>query len=119
LKTHQAVEILPNEWRVTDVVGDVQTGREWREPALKKSPVIVWRRDAEVYYRALEDAEAKARVLLSEGASFANICEVIGALTTRTDQVALIGRLLAQWLAEGIFTLADAALTTSPTASRI
>jgi hypothetical protein len=73
-----------------------KTGREWREPAHQKSPVIVWRQDAQVYYRALEDAEVKALVLLSEGASFAAICEVIGAVTTRTDQVAIIGRLLTK-----------------------
>jgi hypothetical protein len=119
LKTHPAVEVLYNEWRVTDVLGDVQSGREWREPAHQKSPVIVWRQDAQVYYRALEDAEAKALVLLSEGASFTAICEVVGALTSTTDQVALIGRLLAQWLADGILMRADSALTTSPITSRI
>ena len=119
LKIHPAVQILHNEWHVTDVLSDVQTGRECREPAHQKSPVIVWRQDAEVYYRALEDAEAKALVLLSEGASFAAICEVVGALTSTTDQVALIGRLLAQWLADGILMRADSALTTSPITSRI
>ncbi len=119
LKIHPAVQILHNEWRVTDVLGDVQTGRECREPAHQKSPVIVWRQDAEVYYRALEDAEAKALVLLSEGARFAAICEVVEALTSTTDQVALIGRLLAQWLADGILVRADLALTTSTITSRI
>ena len=114
LKTHPAVEIVRNEWRVTDVLGAVENGREWREPAHRKSTVIVWRQNAQVYYRALENVEAKALALLSEGASFAAICEVVAGLATRTDHVALIGRLLTQWLADGIIVRPDVELTTYP-----
>ena len=116
LKTHPAVEILHHDWRVTDVLRAVESGREWREPAHRKSTGIVWRRDAQVYYRDLEEAEARALALLSEGASFADICRVIGARATGTDQVALIGRLLAQWLSNGIImqVRCGETLTTSP-----
>jgi hypothetical protein len=115
LKTHPAVEIVRNQWRVTDILGAVENGREWRGPAHRKSTVIVWRQHAKVHYRDLEDVEAKALALLSEGARFADICEVIAALATRTEHVALIGRLLAQWLADGIIMRSDAMPTTSPT----
>jgi hypothetical protein len=118
LKTHPAVEIVRDEWRVTDVLGAVESGREWRKPAHRKSTVIVWRQNAQVYYRDLEEMEARALALLSAGASFADICQVIGARATGTDQVALIGRLLAQWLANGIIMRAGETLTTSPIASR-
>jgi hypothetical protein len=110
LLTHPAVEIVQNEWRVTDVLSAVESGRQWSEPAPQKATVIVWRQDAQVlvYYRDLEDAEARALALLSQGARFAAICEVIAALATGPDHVALIGRLLAKWLADGIIAATDA-----------
>ncbi len=125
LLTHPAVEIMHNQWRVTDVLSAVESGREWSEPAHQKATVIVWRQDAQVYYRDLEDVEARALALLSEGASFAAICEVIAALATGPDHVALIGRLLARWLGDGIIVSADAMLTENlarcgaPSTSRI
>jgi hypothetical protein len=125
LLTHPAVEIMHNQWRVTDVLSAVESGCEWSEPAHQKATVIVWRQDAQVYYRDLEDVEARALALLSEGASFAAICEVIAALATDPDHVALIGRLLARWLGDGIIVRADAMLTENlapcgaPSTSRI
>jgi hypothetical protein len=119
LETHPAVEILHNEWRVTDVLCAVESGREWSQPAHRKTTVLVWRQEAQVNYRRLEDVETKALALLSEGASFAAICEVIADLATGPDQVALIGRLLARWLGDGIIVRADAILTTSPITFRI
>jgi hypothetical protein len=52
--------------------------------------------------------EARVLALLSQGARFAAICEVIAALATGPDHVALIGRLLARWLADGIIAVTDA-----------
>ena len=118
-ETHPAVEILRNEWRVADVLCAVESGRGWSQPANQKTAVLVWRQDAQVNYRDLEDMETRALALLSEGASFAAICEAIAALATGSDQVPLIGRLLARWLGDGIIVRADAMLTTSPITSRI
>jgi len=119
LETHPALAILRNEWRVTDVLGAVESGREWSQPAHQKTTVLVWRRDAQVNYRDLEEMETTALALLSEGASFAAICEAIAALATGSDQVPLIGRLLARWLGDGIIVRPDAMLRTSPITSRI
>jgi hypothetical protein len=119
LQTHPAVAILRNEWRVTDVLCAVERGRHWSQPAHQKTTVLVWRQDARVNYRDLEDVETGALALLSEGASFAAICEAMAALATGPDQVTLIGRLLARWLGDGIIVRADAMLTTSPISSRI
>jgi len=124
-ETHPAVEILRNEWRVADVLCAVESGRGWSQPAHQKTAVLVWRQDAQVNYRDLEDMETKALALLSEGASFAAICEAIAALATGSDQVPLIGRLLARWLGDGIIVRADAMLTENlapcgaPSTSRI
>jgi hypothetical protein len=82
LKTHPAVAILRNEWRVTDVLSAVESGREWSQPAHQKTAVLVWRQHAQVNYRELEDVETGALTLLSEGASFAATCEAVAGLVT-------------------------------------
>jgi putative DNA-binding protein len=119
LETHPAVAILRNEWRVTDVLSAVESGREWSQPAYQKTTVLVWRQHAQVNYRELEDVETGALTLLSEGASFAATCEAVAGFATGSDQVPLIGRLLARWLEDGIIVRAEATLTAAPIASRI
>jgi hypothetical protein len=113
LQIHPAVEILRNEWRMTEILCAVEGGREWNQPAHRRTMVLVWRQDAQVNYRDLEDVETGAFTLLSEGASFAT-CEAVAGLATESNQVPLIGRLLARWLGDGIIVRAEAALTTLP-----
>jgi hypothetical protein len=107
LRSHPGVEILHGEWRITEVLNAVQCGHEWVEPRQEKNVVIVWRRGAGVHYRNLEDVETDALALLQKGVSFAAICEAIETAHSGSDHVALIGRLLARWLADGIIMRAD------------
>jgi hypothetical protein len=106
LRSHPGVEILYGEWRVSEMLSAVERGDEWVEPKQEKNEVIVWRRGTNVHYRMLENAETDSLVLLQKGTSFAAICEAISA-NSSSDQVALIGRLLARWLADGIIMRAD------------
>jgi hypothetical protein len=54
--------------------------------------------------------------LVQKGTSFAAICEAIAIANSSSDQVALIGQLLARWLADGIIVRADAMLLGSAVA---
>ena len=116
LRSHPGVEILRGQWRVTEVLGAVELGDKWVEPARETNAVIVWRRGTRVHYRILEDAETDALALLQKGASFAAICEAIAMATSSSDQVALIGRLLTRWLADGIIARAAPTLPQSAAA---
>jgi hypothetical protein len=107
LRLHPGVEILRGEWRVSDVLSAVERGNAWAEPAQQTNAVIVWRRGTDVHYRMLEDAETDALDLLQKGASFAAICEAMTMANSSSDQVVLIGQLLARWLADGIIMRAD------------
>jgi len=64
--------------------------------------VVAWRQHARVHYRDLEEAEARGLALLSKGATFAAICEAIAADPAQAHQTAMIGQLLARWLADEI-----------------
>jgi hypothetical protein len=82
-------------------------------PAHAPVSVLVWRQNSRVHYRALERPERAALEVASAGASFAAICETVVAASGEDDEiglitpVALINRLLAGWLAEGLLVLAD------------
>ena len=102
LRAHPAVEIVQGEWRVADVLSAVESGHDWSEPGHQSAAVIVWRQDAQVHYRDIQEVEARALTLLSEGATFAAICEAIAANPERPDQTTLIGQMLAQWLGDEI-----------------
>ena len=75
--------------------------------------MLVWRHNSRVHYRALERPERAALEVASAGASFAAICETVAAacgqdeMIAPTAPVALINRLLEQWIAAGLLVLAD------------
>jgi hypothetical protein len=102
LRAHPAVEIVHGEWRVADVLSAVESGDDWSEPGHQNTAVIVWRQDAQVHYRDLQEVEARALALILEGATFGAICEAIAVDPEQPDQTALIGQLLARWLTDEI-----------------
>ena len=108
LRTHPAVKILHAEWQLADVLQAVEQGRRWSDPEHQDASVLVWRQNALVYYRNLERLERDALVIVAQGASFAVICEALAANTEENNHVALIGRLMARWLADGIIAATDA-----------
>jgi hypothetical protein len=112
IRTHPALAIVDCDWRVDELLREVEAAagesdRVSGEPAHAPVSVLVWRRNSRVHYRALERAERAALELASAGASFAAICEVIAAVRGDDDPVALINRLLARWLEEGLLVLAN------------
>jgi hypothetical protein len=83
----------------------VEEGREWKPADAGADDVIVWRRDARVFYRELEKSERRALAALRSGARFAQICDLVAADRDATrDPVAEVNRLLARWLSDGILT---------------
>jgi Putative DNA-binding domain len=102
LQTHPTVAIVHGEWCVAAILRSIEDGQEWQIPAHEQMRTLVWRQNSQVHYRDLELAERQALVALSESTSFSSICEMLAAVTEESDQVALIGRLLARWLADGI-----------------
>jgi hypothetical protein len=113
LQTHPAVEIVHCKWRSADVLQALEQGREWNNPEHEDTSVLVWRQNALVYYRSLERLEQDALVIVAEGASFAAICDAVAAGAEETNHVALIGRLMARWLADGIIAATDAMSVTT------
>ncbi len=114
LRAHPAVEIVHSEWRVADVLSAVESGDDWSEPGHQSAAAIVWRQDAQVRYRDLQEVEARALALVSEGATFAAICEAIAADADQPDRTTLIGQMLARWLADEIILAEASPISSAP-----
>jgi len=110
LRTHSAVGIVHSEWRIGDVLHTVEQGGQWTDPEHEEASVLVWRQNALVNYRTLEPVERDVLLILSKGASFAAVCEVIAADADEANPLPLIGTLMARWLADGIVVAADTIL---------
>jgi hypothetical protein len=123
MRTHPALAIVDCQWRVDELLGEVQGGagegdRPLGAPAHAPVSVLVWRQNSRVHYRALERPERAALEVASAGATFATICKTVAAACSTgqlgsddqpgsTDTVTLINRLLARWVAGGLLVLAD------------
>ena len=114
MRTHPALAILDCEWRVDELLRAVETGTAADGnplvPARLPVSVLVWRNGSRVCYRALENPERAALELARAGTKFSAICEAVAAAAGEGDgdggQVALINRLLARWLADGVLVAA-------------
>ncbi len=97
-----SAQMLALDWRVSELLRAVEERRE-SSPANRGSHrILVWRRDARVLYRELDQAETEALEAVSRGAIFAEICEVVAAEGGEQDPVAAMNRMLARWLADGL-----------------
>lgn len=65
--------------------------------------VLVWRKQLEVFHRAIEPAAAAALHAAQQGAAFAAMCDAALAVDPSLDPSALVGWLI-RWLDDGLFT---------------
>jgi putative DNA-binding protein len=106
LRRHPASTILDQSWKVTDVLRAVNEGRDWSEPPKRSCGVLVFRKDAQVYFREIDAVERRALDKARETINFAAICEIIASGTGAADPAAEINRLLQRWLGDGVLVAA-------------
>jgi hypothetical protein len=135
LRTHPSVWILDCEWRVDELLREIDAGEGdadkigrggdsaddegWRAPLRESVAVLVWRQSSRVNYRAIGIAERLALDVAASEASFAEICAAAAASQRDADDpVALITGLLTRWLADGLLILNRALAETDPVGGR-
>jgi hypothetical protein len=104
LRLHPSAQILALEWRVAELLRAVDEQRPWQTAQRGAVKVLVWRRDARVFYRDLEGDEADTLEAVSRGVTFAEVCDVVASGAGDHDPVAAINRMLARWLFDGLLT---------------
>lgn len=92
---------------VSDVLSAVESGEKWREPLHQATTLIVLRRAMHFVTATSKTRRPLLLASLFKGASLAAICETVAAAVCESDQVSLIGRLLARWLGDGIIVPAE------------
>jgi hypothetical protein len=107
LTIHPSAQILALDWRVSDLLRAVEEQREWKAAEQGAVKVLVWRRDARVFYRDLEPAEAAALEAASRNGTFAEICEVIATNPCDQDPVVAMNRMLARWLTDRLLSVSS------------
>jgi hypothetical protein len=117
LRAHPATRLVDCAWRVDEVFRAVEDGGGAPTITAPAPPgagavIVVWRRDTRVAYRVAERGEGAAlRLALAAppgaapGTTFGAICDAIAAAAPDSEDVAaLISRLLARWLTDGVLT---------------
>lgn len=66
--------------------------------------MLVWREHFTPCFRTIETIQHEAIVLLSAGASFAALCEMLVAARGESDGIALAGAMLGQWFQDGLIS---------------
>jgi hypothetical protein len=107
MKLHPASRVIDLSSHVDQVVRAVERHEAWQEPAHEPVSLLVWRKNNEVFYHAIEGPERAALEIARDGASFAEICEVIARTSNAGDPAPLINQLLSRWLAGGVLVRAD------------
>jgi hypothetical protein len=102
LAIHPATQILALDWQVSELLRAVEERRRWKPAARGAVQVLVWRLNARVHYRDLGRPEASALAAVSRGATFAEVCDLVAADAGNEDPVAMMNRMLARWLSDGI-----------------
>ncbi|MGH7843437.1 MAG: HvfC/BufC family peptide modification chaperone [Candidatus Binataceae bacterium] len=105
MRRHPASRILEVGWRVERVLRAVEQQEQWSVPAREAVNLLVWRRQARVFYRELEPGERLALTIAEEATTFAAICEAVAEETGDASPAARISRLLGVWIGQGLLIL--------------
>lgn len=91
-------------WNIGPIWRAVDAGESPPTPEQLAGPTswAIWRRDLTIYWRMLDDAEAGAMTAFGDGATFAEVCEVLCDWLPDSDVPARAAGMLQQWLTEGL-----------------
>jgi Putative DNA-binding domain len=106
VRLHPAAQILDVDWRVDRLMTAINDGRQWELPEPESATLLVWRKEWQVRYRALETGERAALKTAAGGVDFASMCAAFAGQfegsAASVDLAATINRTLSGWLADGI-----------------
>ena len=103
-----ALQVIEARWQVAPALRRFTARRKFKAPARGSSTILIWRRDAKVFFREVDASEARAIARLRRGAAFGAICASFVGKSAARDPVRAINAMLARWLGDGI--VADAGL---------
>lgn len=111
IEFHPSIHLVDYHWNIIDLWRTVRDEEDIPQPEelSGESSCLIWRQDLTTRYRILETDEAEALKVAMQGASFAELCEVVTRILPDAEdengqlEIALRSAgLLKTWLAEGM-----------------
>jgi hypothetical protein len=100
--THPALAVLDCGWQVDKVLRAVEQEQPFQAPIREPRSILVWRKNHNVYYRALDEVERSAFEMIRRGTEFSAVCEAIAAETGESTAPETMNRMLSRWLEDGV-----------------
>ena len=94
--------MLELQWNVATILERWSRAGSLASPAREDLAMLVWRNRNRVFYRAIDEPEREQLAMLSEGTTFAEICDAIANNVDEGDAAAAINQRLEIWLRDGI-----------------
>jgi hypothetical protein len=98
---HPSVRVIASDWPVDVVRAAVDQGESPADPEAIPTRVCVWRHEFAVLHRALSSGELAGLSAIARGASFEDVCSVIGEPYAADAAAREVAVALARWLADG------------------
>ena len=89
--------VVPIAWTVDELWSAIEDGEPFTSPVAEDRAILVWRRDVAVLHRTLDADEARLAAPIARGATFAEVCEVLGELHGEAASARAV-ELLLRWL---------------------
>jgi hypothetical protein len=99
-----ALRLLDLDWPVHEVWKQAQCGDTPPQPSRCGTALRVWRQNFRVYHRRIDTTERMALVTISEGASFAEVCDRIAASDSEARGAERATALLGEWLGDSLLS---------------
>ena len=99
-----SVQLLELEWNVPQLWKAVTEESERPEPALSPEPVsyLIWRRELQIYFRALAPAEARVLAASRAGQSFGELCVLLCEHLDESEASLQAAGFLRGWVESGL-----------------
>jgi hypothetical protein len=104
VRFHPTLQRLRFTWNVGSIARAVHANESTPQPVRLDDPEIwaVWRRGVTVYFRSLDENEARAMDAFADGVDFAAACSVLCGWLDAEAVPAKMAGMLNQWITEGL-----------------
>ncbi|MBS0422300.1 MAG: putative DNA-binding domain-containing protein [Proteobacteria bacterium] len=102
-----SVQVVAVEWNVPQLWKAVTEGGDRPEPAVAPARYVIWRRQLQIYFRALSEAEASVVAAARERHSFGELCVLLCEHFAESEASQHAAGFLRGWVESGLLVGVD------------
>jgi hypothetical protein len=97
-----SAQVIGVEWNVPQLWKAVTEGSDRPEPAVAPARYVIWRRELQIYFRALSEDEASVVAAAREGHSFGELCVLLCEHLDESEASQHAAGFLRGWVESGL-----------------